>query len=161
MVIGGKVISGGTSGAKTIESKRILLDTLTGGAMKGNTISPNNLTGDIIEPKVLNGKVIGGNLLSSNSPATDLENAVSEGAKSLTIDEVPEEIRGLWQGKVNPKGTWQGITNPNLGLLLGIAAPGLGALAAYGILKGLSSHNHKKNMELAKAYGESAKSGRD
>lgn len=151
MVIGSKVLSGETSGARTIESKKILLDTLTSGAINGNTISPNNITGDIVEPKVLNGKVIGEktnleNLLSSNSPATDLENLVSEGAKSLTIDEVPGEIRGLWQGKVNPKGSWQGGINPNLGLLLGVAAPGLGALAAYGIIKGIKKKGIKSEL---------------
>ena len=50
--------------------------------------------------------------------------------------------------------------NPNIGIGINAAASGLGALAAYGILKGLSSHKHKKNMELVKAYAEAAKSGR-
>lgn len=57
--------------------------------------------------------------------------------------------------------------NPNLGVGLNAAASGLGALAAYGVLKGVTKgvrkaiHNRdEKKLELARAYGEAAKSGR-
>lgn len=57
--------------------------------------------------------------------------------------------------------------NPNIGVGLNAAASGLGALAAYGVLKGVTKgvkkaiHNRdEKKMELARAIGESAKNGR-
>ena len=57
--------------------------------------------------------------------------------------------------------------NPNLGIGINAAASGLGALAAYGVLKGVTKgikkaiHNRdEKKLEMARAIGESAKSGR-
>ena len=52
--------------------------------------------------------------------------------------------------------------NPNLGIGINAAASGLGALAAYGVLKGVKKaiHNRdEKKLELARAYGEAVKNG--
>ena len=57
--------------------------------------------------------------------------------------------------------------HPNIGIGINAAASGLGALAAYGVLKGVTKgvkkaiHNRdEKKLELARAIGESAKNGR-
>lgn len=57
--------------------------------------------------------------------------------------------------------------NQNIGVGLNAAASGLGALAAYGVLKGVTKgvkkaiHNRdEKKLELARAIGEASKNGR-
>ena len=61
-------------------------------------------------------------------------------------------------------GLWEKVRdNPNFGVGLNAAASGLGALAAYGVLKGVKKaiHNRdEKKLELARAIGEASKNGR-
>lgn len=49
--------------------------------------------------------------------------------------------------------------NPNIGIGINAAASGLGALAAYGVLKGVGKAINRRDERLAKAYGEAIKNG--
>lgn len=94
-------------------------------------------------------------------------NALSDALDSLAYYE--NNLGAPFYGLIHGKGAYTTPVdrNPGLGIGLNAAASGLGALAAYGVLKGVTNgvkkaiHNRdEKKLELAKAYGEAVKSGR-
>lgn len=86
-------------------------------------------------------------------------NALSGPLEALAYSDSPIGD-SLWHSIIGGHSDTVVDRNPKLGVGLNAAASGLGALAAYGVLRGLSHNKHKKELELARAYGESAKSGR-